>query len=58
MSPLLYYLAAVLHFATIKIYPSLFSGVVVRGQKTLNDIYRGYEDMPPHGNGPDQKRVS
>eukprot|EP01034_Spumella_vulgaris_P024691 gene24691-31064_t len=32
-------------------------GVVVRGQKTLNDIYRGYEDIPPHGNGPDQRKI-
>ena len=33
------------------------SGKVVEGQETLDNLYKGYGDMPPFGEGPDQSQI-
>lgn len=33
------------------------TGVVVEGQKTLDDLYKGYGDIPPFGKGPNQQKI-
>ena len=32
-------------------------GVVIDGQNTLDNLYKGYGDIPPFGNGPDQQKI-
>jgi hypothetical protein len=33
------------------------TGQVIEGQSTLNALYKGYGDIPPFGNGPDQQEI-
>lgn len=35
----------------------MMKGRVVDGEETLSALYKGYEDIPPFGNGPDQERI-
>ena len=32
-------------------------GKVIEGQETLDNLYKGYGDMPPFGEGPDQQQL-
>jgi hypothetical protein len=32
-------------------------GKVIEGQDTLDNLYKGYGDMPPFGEGPDQSEI-
>ncbi len=34
-----------------------FSGQVIEGQKTLDNLYKEYGDIPPFGKGPDQQKI-
>lgn len=30
---------------------------MIEGQSTLDNLYKGYGDIPPFGNGPDQQKI-
>jgi hypothetical protein len=40
--------------APLRVY---HTGQVIEGQSTLNALYKGYGDIPPFGNGPDQQEI-
>lgn len=48
-------LRLVLNFVNISESQSI--GVVIEGQSTLDSLYKGYGDIPPFGNGPDQTEL-